>query len=265
MDITVQGHSVRCYTGGQPVRAGLPTLLFLHGAANDHAVWHQQTRWFAHHGFNVIAPDLPGHGNSRGEPLAAIEEIAGWTAALLDALGIGKVGLIGHSMGSLAALATAARFPERVEKLVLVGCAVPMNVSDTLLSAARDDPPGAIAMVTGWSHAPASLLSGGPLPGMWLPGMNKALMWRAAPGVLRRDLLNCRDYRSGLDAARQVCCPALLVVGERDLMTPRKAATDLRASLANAREALIAGAGHAMMNEAPGEVRNAIFSFLDGK
>jgi pimeloyl-ACP methyl ester carboxylesterase len=263
MDISVQGNKVRCYTGGQPVREQRATLVFLHGAANDHSVWQLQSRWFAHHGYNVLAPDLPGHGNSQGAPLSSIEEIADWTHELIASAQVVKACLVGHSMGSLAALAAAARFPERFDKIVLVGCAVPMTVSDALLEAAREKPQDAIEMITTWSHAPNNLLSGGPLPGVWLPGVNKALMNRAAPGVLFRDLLNCRNYLGGLDDAKRVGCRSLLIAGDRDLMTPSKAARALVGALPSVREVRISGAGHAMMSEAPVAVRSAIQSFLD--
>ena len=89
----------------------LPAVVFLHGAGFDHSAWALHTRWFAHHGFGVLAPDLPGHGRSQGPALRAIAEMADWTVALLDAAGAAKAHLIGHSMGSLIALETAARHP----------------------------------------------------------------------------------------------------------------------------------------------------------
>lgn len=262
MQIAVDQTPVFIYTGGKPLRPELPGILFLHGAANDHSVWALQSRWFAHHGFNALAVDLPGHGRSGGEAIGSIEQLADWTCRLLDTVALRSVHLVGHSMGSLIALETASRAPRQLGKLALLGCTVPMGVSDNLLAAAVDDTPQAIAMITGWSHAPATMLSGGPIPGMWLPGVNRALMARAAPGLLHRDLLNCRQYAGGLDAARSIGCPALLVVGDRDLMTPRKAAEELRAHMPNANEVLITGAGHGMMNECPDAVLAALRNFL---
>ena len=61
MFITVQGHKTYCYTGGKPFDATKPTAVFIHGVLNDHSVWILQTRWFANHGWNVLAVDLPGH------------------------------------------------------------------------------------------------------------------------------------------------------------------------------------------------------------
>ncbi|HYD82169.1 MAG TPA: alpha/beta fold hydrolase, partial [Paucimonas sp.] len=66
MLLNVQGHEAYCYTGGKKFDATLPTVAFVHGAQHDHSVWILQSRYFAHHGFNVLAVDLPGHGRSKG-------------------------------------------------------------------------------------------------------------------------------------------------------------------------------------------------------
>src|SRR3954463_7456568 len=111
MMFSVQGHEAYCYTGGKPLRAGLPTAVFIHGAQNDHSVWVLQTRYFAHHGFNVLAVDLPGHGRSKGAALGSVEALTDWLLALLDAAGAAKALLIGHSMGSLIALEASFKAP----------------------------------------------------------------------------------------------------------------------------------------------------------
>ncbi|MFX7874653.1 alpha/beta fold hydrolase, partial [Acinetobacter baumannii] len=81
----VQGQPVFAATGGRPFTAAGPVVVFLHGAAMDHSCWSTQTRYFAHHGFGVLAPDLPGHGRSGGQPLGSVEALADWVLALLDA------------------------------------------------------------------------------------------------------------------------------------------------------------------------------------
>ena len=66
MIITVQGAPLFVYTGGRAFDAVKPTMLFVHGVLNDHSVWGLQSRYFAHHGWNVLVPDLPGHNRSGG-------------------------------------------------------------------------------------------------------------------------------------------------------------------------------------------------------
>ena len=139
MLLKIDGHDAYCYTGGKPFDAALPTVVFIHGAQNDHSVWILQTRYFAHHGFSVLAVDLPGHGRSQGPALKSVEAMADWLLRVLDAAGVQTASLVGHSMGSLIALETQAKAPARVAKLALVGTAYPMKVSDTLLNAALND------------------------------------------------------------------------------------------------------------------------------
>src|SRR5208282_6918113 len=94
----------------------------------DHTVWTLQTRYFAHHGRSVLAVDLPGHGRSEGPQPGSIEGYAEWMARLIEAAGAARAALAGHSMGALIALEAAARAPERVSALALLGVAARMPV-----------------------------------------------------------------------------------------------------------------------------------------
>ena len=156
----------------------------MHGAAQDHGVWALQSRYFAHHGRNVVAVDLPGHGRSEGKPLPSVAAIADWIVALLDALHVERATLVGHSMGALAVLEAAGRRPERVAKLALLGPAAPMPVSDVLLEAAKRDDHVAFELINGWSFSPGDQLGGNRLPGVWMTGNAMRLMERSRPGVL---------------------------------------------------------------------------------
>ena len=151
MELKVAGRNAYAYSGGKAFVAKLPSVVFIHGGAHDHSVWILQSRYLAHHGFGVLAVDLPGHGRSGGAPLARIEDMAGWIVAALDAAGVKTAALVGHSMGSLAALDCAARWPERVQRIALLGAAFPMRVSPELLEATSNDEPRA----HGRRHRPA--------------------------------------------------------------------------------------------------------------
>src|ERR1700749_407533 len=160
MLLNVKGADVFVATSGKAFDASLPTVVFLHGAGMDHTAWAQHDRWFAHHGYNVLAPDLPGHGRSAGALLPSIGEMADWTAALIDASGAKQARLIGHSMGSLIALETAARHPEKVSSLVLVGTSSAMAVGPDLLKAAEANDHSAIDVVSIWGLGQAAGLGG---------------------------------------------------------------------------------------------------------
>lgn len=262
MRIPVDKLETYIYTGSRALVAAQPTVLFVHGAAHDHSVWALQSRYFAHHGFNALAVDLPGHGRSAGTPLATVDAIADWLPRVLDSAGIATAAVVGHSMGSLAALACAGRHADRVTRVALLGPAVPMLVSDALLAAARADDHLAFDLINGWSYSAGKQLGGNQVPGMWMTGAAMRLMERSAPGVLYNDLKACADYTDGLAAAAAMRCPALVILGARDLMAPVKGAQALLAALPQSTVVTLPETGHALMAEQPDAVLDALRCFL---
>jgi pimeloyl-ACP methyl ester carboxylesterase len=230
----------------------------IHGAGFDSSTWALHSRWFAHHGYSVLAPDLPGHGRSSGKPLPTIAEMADWIAALIEAAGASKAKLIGHSMGSLIALETAARHPEKVSALCLVGTAATMTVGPDLLEAAEANDPVAIDMVSIWGLGFRAELGGSLAPGLWMHQGAQRVLQRARPGVLYNDLNACNSYQNALAAAAQIKVPVTFILGERDMMTPAKAGKTLAAATPNARTVVLQGAGHMMMAEQPDELLAAL-------
>jgi pimeloyl-ACP methyl ester carboxylesterase len=263
--LSVQGRPVYAYTGGKAFDRERPCVVFVHGALNDHSVWNLLARWCAHHGHAVLAPDLPAHGGSSGPPLATVEAAADWVLALLDAAGAAKAAVAGHSLGSLIALEAAARAPERITRLVMLGTAVPMKVSEALLKTALEEPLRAIDMVNAWSFSTFGAKPSFPGPGMSLHGSNRALMRRmqaGAPGVnlFHHEFTMCDRYGNGPRSAEAVRCPATLILGDADQMTPPKAAREIAAAL-KARVVTVP-AGHQMVAEAPDAVLAAVKAAL---
>lgn len=265
MRVDLDGREVFVATGGREHDSDSPLAIFLHGAGMDHSVWALLARWFAHHGHRAAAVDLPGHGGSEGPPLPSIEALAAWTLALVTRLGGGKALLIGHSMGSLVALEAAAQGPDRVAGLGLIGTAATMPVHPTLLAAAASNDPAAIAMVSLWGLGPEATLGGSQTPGLWMLGGAQRLLKNAAPGVLGVDLAACNAYGGGLAAAARVAQPTLLVLGERDLMTPRAAGEALGKAIAGSRVVVVPGAGHLLPAERPEELLSALRSLSPAK
>lgn len=262
MNLSVANEEAYAYTGGKRFDPKLPAIVFIHGGEQDHSAWGLQSRYLAHHGFSVLAVDLPGHGRSAGTPLARIEDMADWIVALLDATGVNAATLIGHSMGSLAALDCAARYPQRVNRLALLGTAFPMRVSEELLRQTEENEAAAHAMINVWSHAAYAHYPGSPGPGFWVPGANLRIMQRQKPGVLHTDFAACNNYQAGLECAQQVRCPTLLLLASRDLMTPARAAQEMAKAIPDARVVMIAGSGHNLMAEKPDEVLDTLIAFL---
>ncbi len=255
MECTVDGRKAYAYTGGRAFDPALPVVVMIHGALHDHSVWTLAARWLAHHGHAVLAVDLPGHGRSDGPPAGDVGAHADWLIGLLDAVGAGAAAWVGHSMGSLIALEAAARAPQRARRLVMVGTAYPMKVSDALLSTARDAPLKAIEMVNSFSISSLATKPSYPGPGMWLHGANRALMrrtLRGCPGLnlFEHDFSVCNRYDGGLAAAAKVGCPAHFILGANDQMTPPKATREIAAAL-KANVVTIPASGHSMMVEQP--------------
>jgi pimeloyl-ACP methyl ester carboxylesterase len=262
MELTVAGARVHAGTGGRDFDASLSPIVFLHGAGMDHTVWALPARYFAHRGRAVLAVDLPGHGRSEGKPLASIGVMADWVAQLLDAAGAEKAALVGHSMGALVALEAAARHPERVSALALLGAAPRMPVHPDLLAAAEANDHAAFDLMTSWSFGPAGQLGGARVPGSWLMGGGERLLERLRPGVLSADLEACNAYGDGMESAAKVTCPALVVMGAEDKMTPARAGAKLAAAISGASSVVIPNCGHMMTAEKPDETLDALKTIL---
>lgn len=261
MIVNVEGVAINVATGSPNFDPARPSVILVHGAANDRNAWRDLMPALAGGNLNVFAPDLPGHGLSGGTALSSIESIANWLLALANALGLKQFALAGHSMGSLAALEAAARGGDRVSHLSLLGTSAPMPVSDALLETARNQPDAACRMVVGWSHTPSFLLGGGGGHGVWGPGKTLAIM-RSNRTTLAGDLSNCNNYTTGLDAAATLRCPTLLVLGKRDRMAPPRAVQPLQDALKTVKRCELADCGHAMMVEKPQEVAAALLDFM---
>jgi pimeloyl-ACP methyl ester carboxylesterase len=258
MEILLEKKKVFAYTAAHELDAGKPTVAFVHGAGFDHSVFALQSRYFGYHGWNVLALDLPAHGRSDGPPLATVAAMADWLIKVLDKLSVPEAVLVGHSMGSLVALETAARHARRVEKIALIATAYPMKVSAQYLEAAQKNDFAAFDMSTIWGHAAQAPLGANPNPGMWMYGDALARLRRLAPGVLYADLKAANDYVfSG-----EVKCPVLFVLGRRDVMTPPRSAQALQEKLKEARTVLVDGSGHTLMAEAPDATLDALAGFL---
>jgi pimeloyl-ACP methyl ester carboxylesterase len=239
----------------KPIDTSKDSVLFVHGAGQDHTIWRHQANWFARQGRNALAIDLPGHGRSAGDPLPTIEAMAEWLVGLLDAVGLAEAAIVGHSMGALTAVAMAANHPVRVRTIALIGVSVPMPVAPPLLEAARENPARAIDMLNGWGYSEAAQQAG-------INESGRRLMERARPGVLYRDLLACNEYADGLGHAARVRCPALLILGAEDRLTPARAAQDLTDTLPSTRSVILEGSGHALLDERPDEVLGLLAEVL---
>ena len=268
MIVTVQGVDAYCYTGGKPFDAARPTAIFIHGAQNDHSVWALQTRYFAHHGFNVLALNLPGHGRSKGAAMDSVDRMAAWVIEVMDAVGVDKAILIGHSMGSLIALEASFLASARVSHLAMLGTTYPMKVSDALLETSKNDEQAAIDMVNIFSHSSMAQKPSCPGPGFYVMGGARRLMQRMSqvnPAQLfHTDFYACNAYANGQVAAEAVRCPVLFIFGSKDMMTPARSTKTLTAAIPHGKVVQV-DAGHSLMAEQPDAVLDALFGFANAR
>jgi len=191
--------------------------------------------------------------------------MADWLLALLDAAGVQRAALAGHSMGSLVVLEAAAKAPDRVTHLAMLGTCVPMPVPQALLDLSLTDVSAAIDRVVSFSFSTLAAKPSYPGPGVWLRGAARSLMHQvmAAQGnaqLFHTDFSACNAYSTGLAAAERVRGPSALVLGQFDQMTLPRAAAEIGQRLRATTHTV--PAGHFLMQESPDPVLHALRDLL---
>jgi pimeloyl-ACP methyl ester carboxylesterase len=250
MKLQVRGIDTYASTGGKDFNPALPTVMFVHGSGLDHRSWALQTRWFAYNGYSVLAPDFPGHSLSAGKAIQSIEDMGVWLADFLEAAGVDKAHVVGHSQGFLSALELARQAPERVKSLTGIGTAAAIPVNPALIEASLESAGKAAEMLLQWGFGQKSQLGMSAVPGMQPIAIGRQIM---ASNPLAIDLQACADYTSGSEVAAALKIPAQMIIAEQDRLTPVKAGKAL-AKLLRAPFVVIKGFGHMLPIEAPKQV-----------
>ena len=261
MRIEINGNEVFYGTGSGTPSDAANTLIFVHGAGFDHTIWVMPARYFARHGWRVVALDLPGHGRSQGQALTSIAQMADWLAQVIDAVSPNQqASVVGHSMGSLVAMSLAARHANKVQKLALLGTSAPMPVADVLLNAALDNDQAAIDMTNTWSHSARGSLGSSQNPGVSNLHIGERLLQQAGAGVFHTDLAACNGFT--VDGLAEVKQPTLVIIGDEDKMTPPRAGLAVADQLPHVQQRRLAGCGHSMLSEQPNQVLDELAAFL---
>lgn len=195
--------------------------------------------------YRVYLVDLPGFGAMRRlRRQFVLTEAASWLSAWMEAVGLERVHLVGHSMGGYISIKLAAERPETVDHLVLVA---PAGVP-----AERSMLGHLVPLALAARYATLRFL---PLLAYDALRMGPITLWRAA-----RDLL-AEDVREDL---RKIEAPSLLVWGEDDPLIPPSVGNLLREEIAHSRLLVLEGAGHVPMFDRPEEFDDALLAFLAG-
>jgi pimeloyl-ACP methyl ester carboxylesterase len=232
--------------------ASTPPLVLLHGAGGQYAVWPPQVRRLAE--IHTLAPDLPGHGRSRGAPRHRIDDYAADVLALADALTLDRFVVAGLSMGGAIAMQIALDAPERVAELIVVSAGAQLPIAGDLLELLEDDPWAAVEMVATRSF--------GPQADDAIRKLGRRLLQSIPPDVLAADYHACAAFDARARLA-EITAPTLVLAGSDDAMLPPGEARCLAEGLPNAEFRLIEGTGHLIPAEFPGETAAAMRSWLE--
>lgn len=230
---------------------GAHNLVLVHGAGGSHQHWLHQVN--ALRQVNTYALDLPGHGRSGTEGRGSIGEYGDLVVAFLDALDIETALLGGHSMGGAIALDLALRYPARVNGLVLVCTGARLRVSPLILDGIRRDFQAAVNLIGRFAYGPDVPPD--------VVRLGQAQMARTPPEVLYHDFAAC-DAFDVIARLEEIHCPTQVISATADQLTPLKYGTYLQEHIADARLAVIEGAGHMVMLERPAQVNQAVQNFL---
>ncbi len=258
MELIINDAPIYVATGGKDFDPKLPTVVFLHGSGGDHRTWALQTRWFAYHGYSVLAPDLPGHSLSGGTAFKRIEESGPWLADFFEKAGVSAAHIVGHSQGFLSALAFAKTHQNKILSLTAIGTAAAIPVNQALIDTAKDSSAKAAHMMCNWGFGPNAHMGASSVPGMQPIAISRAIMSR---NPLAADLQACADYASGMDVVKTLNVPLHCILAADDKMTPLKAGKALAAAM-EIKPNIIEGAGHMLPLEAPKQTLIALRGFI---
>jgi pimeloyl-ACP methyl ester carboxylesterase len=230
------------------------SLVFIHGAGGTHRHWAYQLGALA--AVSSYALDLPGHGRSGGEARTSISSCAEFLQDFVEALGLQRVVLVGHSMGGAIVQDFALNHASEVERLILIGTGARLRVQRSILEGLHAEFESTVDTLLGYAyaeHAPPDLVELGKQE--WLAN---------PPEVLHGDFVACDNFEV-MDRLAELRCPTLVLCGEKDLLTPPKYARYLEENIPNAMLTIVPGAGHMVMLEQPQLVNHPIEEFLQAR
>lgn len=243
----------KIFTTHQPGPTDRPALLLIHGAGGRHLDWPARLRYLPE--TTVYALDLPGHAGSAGPGRDSIEAYADEVAAFIEAVGLARVVLVGHSMGGAIALTLALRQMPPVVGLVLVGTSARLRVGEIILDNILPDFPKALELIFkfAWSDQARPVQV----------ALAKRLMREIGPKVVYGDFLACHHF-DARERLGEIALPSLVLSGAADRMTPAKFGQALAAGIPGAKSVVIDRVGHFLMQETPERVAREIERFLTG-
>lgn len=229
-----------------------PTLVLIHGAGSSSQAFLNQLRRLDRT-MNVLALDLPGHGNTPGPGRDTISGYANWVEEVFSSFPVKSFYLGGHSMGGAIAQELALRSWPRIRGLILIATGTELRVSIKIIEGLAKEPAPTLALINKWCFPPDA----DPL----LLRQSLELLQQVPVSVVYNDFQACNRFDRSENVGT-ITLPTLLLVGEGDVMTPPAFAEDLQKKIRNSQLVLVPGAGHLVMLEKPREVNQALEAFV---
>ena len=229
----------------------------MHGSGLSHIVWSLHEQFYVAKGFNVLSIDLPGHGNSDGPTLKSIEDISDWVKDLMKKLELDKLNFLGHSQGCLVGIDFASRYPDLINKLVLVGGSYKLPVNQDLLDLAEAGDEKALILMMKWGYEGSKAFIGGN------PVKKIINSTREIREILYIDLNACNNYKTGKDSLEKITCSTLCIFGDLDKMVPLQVGNKMAEMIKNSEVKIINNCGHMIIFERAFEMRKYVIEFLE--
>ena len=263
MKFQVNNKEVFASTGGRPFDKKKPLIIFIHGSGLSHITWVLQTRYFAFHGYSVLAIDLPGHGYSEGPALESIEEQGKWISDVIDSVEMKEASLVGHSQGCLVVLECASQFPEKIKSIGLMGGAGEIPMNPELLDLAEKGDPKAVELMMDWAHGPAGHFGGHPVPGLHHMNLGGSIVINGSvKNALGVDFRACDNYKNGPEIAKKLNLPTLSILGAQDRMCRLKDGKILADYIKGSEVKIIEDCGHMMLLEEADQTLEILKKFI---
>ena len=230
-----------------------PAAICLHGSGAHGLVWSYQVSRLSKY-FKIIVPDLPGHGQSQGSPLASAEEYASWLDRFADGLNLSCFFVMGHSFGGAIAQEYARAFSHKIRGLVLVATGITFKFS-TMYRSLHEQGFDASADINNFSASVHPELTD-----VFFKGFE--FLKNNSDTTLHADLLAAGAFDSAQWIA-SIKLPSLVIWGSNDIITPKELPENLASSLSGSEFCVIQNAGHVVMVEAPNEFNTIVKNFME--
>ena len=256
MILEIENEKVFASDAGKPFDKNKHTIILIHGSGLSHIVWSLTEQYLSNQDYNVLALDLPGHGNSEGESLSSVEKISEWLEKVIKKIGIKDFSILGHSQGCLIALEYTFKNPKKAKNLIFIGGSYEIPVNQDLIDLAKSGSMKSLNLMMKWGYGDSKRFIGGN------PVQKIINSSREVSDILAIDLIACNNYKNGIKAVKTINCPTLFIFGEIDKMITLDKGKEFSSLISDSKTHVIKNCGHMIMFENAFEMREKVIKFL---